>query len=52
MKKKYNKIDKFKQIKDYYPIINPHHIENVTHTTVPSEEDIEEAKKWVDETQK
>ncbi|MDD5017454.1 MAG: DUF3787 domain-containing protein [Eubacteriales bacterium] len=45
-------INKYKQIKDYYPVVNPHSIEEDTHISVPSEEDIEEAKRWVDETEK
>ena len=44
--------DKLRQIEDYYPIINPDDIEQVTNISLPSEEDIKEAKRWVDETEK
>ena len=51
MRKKKNK-SRLKQIKDYYPITNPHSIEDGSNANIPSEDDIEEAKRWVDETQK
>ena len=51
-KNKKRKLGKYKQIEDYYPLINPHRIENATNITVPSEEDIEKAKNWVDDVEK
>lgn len=51
-KKNKNDKSKYKQIKDYYPIVNPNEVEDVTNINVPSERDIKRAKDWVDETEK
>ena len=52
MNKPKKSIKKLKQTKDYYPIVNPNAIENTTNVSIPSEDDLERAKRWVDETQK
>lgn len=41
-----------KKTKDYYPLVNPHRIVGPADISEPSEEDIEAAKSWVDDTQK
>ena len=51
MKKKKRK-NPLKQTTDYYPIINPDKIEGAANISVPSEEDVEAAKHWVDKTEK
>jgi len=52
MNKKRKDKDYLKQIEDYYPLINPDRIQDITNTSIPSEEDIQEAKDWVDHNQK
>ncbi len=51
-KSKRRKFGKYKQTEDYYPLINPHSIEGTANIAVPSEEDIEKAKRWVDDVEK
>lgn len=48
-KKDYSYLQK---IKTYYPSINPAEIEEGTNISIPSEEDIKAAKKWVDYNEK
>jgi len=43
---------RLQQIKDYYPLIHPDRIEEGTNASLPGEEDIENAKRWVDDTPK
>ena len=38
----------FKQIIDYYPVINPYKLQKGTNISIPSKEDIQAAKDWVD----
>ena len=40
--------DYFRQITDYYPLINPFRLQAVTNVSIPSKDDIEAAKEWVD----
>jgi len=38
--------------KDYFPVTNPAELDENTNVSLPSEEDIEQAKAWVDDTGK
>ena len=51
MKKK-KRNNPLKQTKDYYPIINPDRITGPARISEPSEDDKENAKRWVDDTEK
>jgi len=39
---------RLKRTKDYYPLTNPDQLQGKERLSVPSEEDIERAKNWVD----
>lgn len=51
-KRKKKDTARLKQIKDYYPIVNPEKIEDETNISIPSEQDKKRAKNWVDSTEK
>ena len=38
--------------KDYFPLNNPADRDEAANVPLPSQDDIEEAKRWVDETEK
>ncbi len=38
----------FRQITDYYPLINPFRLQKETNVSIPSKTDIKAAKDWVD----
>ena len=47
-----NENERMKKTPDYFPVTNPDELEDETLISIPSEEDLENAKEWVDETEK
>lgn len=47
-----SEIERMKKTENYFPITNPDELDEETKISIPSDEDLKNAKKWVDEVEK
>jgi len=47
-----SEIERMKRTENYFPVTNPDELDEETKISIPSDEDLDNAKNWVDEVEK